>query len=51
MSRDLVLSVLMLASVALGWGGIVTLRRDRTRGRLMLVAALVALANVLIWVV
>lgn len=51
MSRDLILSVLMVASAALAWGGAVTLKRDRTRGWLMIVAAIVALANVLIWVI
>lgn len=47
------LSVAMLACFALVWSGIwlIRTRRDRTRGILMLVAALVLLGNVLIWVV
>jgi hypothetical protein len=45
------LSILMLAAFALAAGGIHLLvkRRDRKKGILMLVAALVALGNVLVW--
>jgi hypothetical protein len=45
------LSVLMLVAFALGAGGLYLLvkRRERKQGVLMLVAAAVALANVLIW--
>lgn len=46
------LSVLMLAAIALGAGGMVLLVRhkDWKKGLLMLTAAAVMLANVLIWV-
>lgn len=45
------LSILMVAAFLLGWGGIHLLvkRKDRTKGVLMLVAAAVAVGNVLIW--
>ena len=45
------LSILMLAALLLGWGGIYLLvkRQDRKKGTLMLVAAAVALGNVLVW--
>ena len=45
------LSVMMIAVFALIAGGLYTLarRNDRKRGLLMLAAALVMLANVLIW--
>lgn len=47
----IVLSVLMLAGIALGIGGIVALhRRDTKKGALMLVLSFVAFANVVIWV-
>jgi hypothetical protein len=48
----LLLSLLMLAAFALGAGGayLVLGRGERRKGALMIVAALVALANVLIWV-
>lgn len=45
------LAIAVLASFALGWGGIKTMRRgeaDRRRGALMLIAAAVLLANVVI---
>ena len=44
-------SIAMFAVIALGWGGVwlILKRRDRARGALMIVAALVLLANVLIW--
>jgi len=48
---DSMLALAMIAVVALAWGGIWTLRRrpaERTRGVLMLVAALVLLGNVAI---
>lgn len=45
------LSILMLAVIALALGGIAILRKggDRRRGVLMLVCAAVFLGNVLIW--
>ena len=45
------ISIAVLAVFALAWGGVVALikRRDRLRGILMIVAAVVLLANVLIW--
>ena len=47
----LILSIAILAVFALTWGGGRLLFRgqDRTRGILMIVAALVLLGNVLIW--
>jgi hypothetical protein len=47
----LVLSVLMIAAVALILGGIAQLRRGEKRGWLMFVAAAVLVGNVLIWTV
>lgn len=47
----LILSVLMIAAVALVIGGVVQLRRKEKRGWLMLVAAVVLVGNVLIWTV
>ncbi|NNM76250.1 LPXTG cell wall anchor domain-containing protein [Sphingomonas sp. ID1715] len=47
----LLLSILMLAAVALVLGGIVQIRRKERRGWLMLVAAAVLVGNVLIWAV
>ena len=47
----LVLSILMLAAVALVWGGVLQLRRREKRGWLMFVAAAVLIGNVLIWAV
>lgn len=46
-----ILSILMLASLLVGAGGmwIIVRRRNFTKGMLMLVAALVMLGNVLIW--
>ena len=48
---SLALSIAMLAVFALGAGGtwLIVKARDRKRGSLMLVAALVLLGNVLIW--
>ena len=48
-----ILSVAMLAAFALAWGGVwlVVKRRDRKRGWLMVVMAVVLLVNVLIWAV
>jgi len=45
------LSILMLAAFLLVWGGIhmIVKRGDRKRGILMLVAAAVAVGNVLVW--
>jgi hypothetical protein len=47
----LLLSLAVLASIALGVGGVWRIIRqaDRRRGVLMIVAALVLLGNVLIW--
>lgn len=48
----LMMSIAVLAVLALSWGGVTVLRRgDRQRGVLMLLCALVILANVLIWAV
>lgn len=46
-----ILSILMLAGFALGAGGVylIAKQRDRQRGGLMIVAALVMFANVAIW--
>lgn len=45
------LSVLMVAAILLGWGGLYLLvkKGDRKKGVLMLVAAAVAVGNVLVW--
>lgn len=46
------LAILMLAAFALAWGGIRLIRKgERQKGVLMIVCALVALGNVLIWTV
>lgn len=48
----LMMSIAVLAVLALSWGGVTVLRRgDRLRGVLMLLCALVILGNVLIWAV
>jgi hypothetical protein len=47
--NPLLLSIAMIAVFALIWGGIRTLKTDRTRGVLMIVAAAVILGNLLIW--
>jgi len=46
-----ILSILMLAGIALGAGGIhmIAKRREPRQGWLMIVAAMVMFANVLIW--
>ncbi|WP_447723982.1 hypothetical protein [Sphingomonas koreensis] len=47
-----VLAILMLAAFALAWGGVSLIRKgERQKGVLMIVCALVALGNVLIWTV
>ncbi|HEY0625039.1 hypothetical protein [Sphingomonas sp.] len=47
-----VLAILMLAAFALAWGGVRLIRRgEGQKGVLMIVCALVALGNVLIWTV
>lgn len=47
-----VLAILMLAAFALAWGGVWFIRKgERQKGVLMIVCALVALGNVLIWTV
>lgn len=45
------LSILMIAAFILAWGGIHLLvkQKDRKKGTLMLIAAAVALGNVLVW--
>jgi hypothetical protein len=50
-SAAVILSMLMVAAILLGWGGIwlIAKGRDRKRGLLMIVAAAVMLANVLVW--
>jgi len=50
---NLIMSILMLATILLGAGGIWLLAKGRERKRaiLMLVAAAVMLVNVLIWAV
>ncbi|MGQ0590472.1 MAG: hypothetical protein ACT4N8_13245 [Sphingosinicella sp.] len=47
----LLMSLLMLAAFALAAGGVwlIAMGRDRGKGALMLLAALVMLGNVLIW--
>jgi hypothetical protein len=47
----MILSVLMLAAFALTAGGtwLILKRRDRRKGALMIVAAIVMLGNVLVW--
>lgn len=48
----LLLSILMLSTVALALGGVAQIRRgERRRGWLMLVAAAVLTGNVLIWTI
>lgn len=49
--NPIMLSIAVLAMFALIWGGIRTLRIERTRGVLMLVAALVLFGNLLIWTI
>lgn len=46
-----ILSILMVAAFLLGAGGVylIVKRRERGKGLLMLLAAAVALVNVLIW--
>jgi hypothetical protein len=48
-----ILSIAMLAAIALAWGGLrlVAKKTDRKRGWLMVVMAIVLLGNVLIWAV
>ena len=49
----IILSILMIAAFALTAGGVylIVRRRDRRKGALMIVAALVMLGNVLVWTV
>jgi hypothetical protein len=49
--NPLMLSLAVLAMFALVWGGARTLRRDRLKGVLMLVCALVILGNLLVWTI
>lgn len=50
-AAPLLMSLLMLAAFALSAGGLwlIAKGRDRRKGALMLVAALVMLGNVLVW--
>jgi hypothetical protein len=48
-TASLLLSIMMLAVIALAIGGVVQVRRKEKRGWLMLVAAAVLAGNVLIW--
>lgn len=49
---QVLLAIAALGVLVLTWGGIKLIRRgDRQKGALMLVAALVLLANLLIWTV
>jgi hypothetical protein len=47
----LILSVVMIASALLAVGGVrmIVARKERRKGALMLLAAVVALGNVLVW--
>ncbi|WP_213979940.1 hypothetical protein [Sphingomonas sp. dw_22] len=48
----LMLSIAVIATGALVWGGVTTWRRgERQKGVLMIVAAVVLLGNVLVWTV
>lgn len=48
--NPLMLSIAVVAMFALVWGSVRTWRSgDRTKGALMLIAALVLLGNLLIW--
>jgi hypothetical protein len=42
-------SIAVIAMFALVWGGVRLLKRDRTKGALMIVCAFVILGNLLIW--
>ena len=48
MTPNLIFSLAMLAVLTLGIGGVRLMARDRKRGILMIVAALVLLGNVLL---
>ena len=48
MTPNLVFSLAMLAVLALGIGGVRLMTRDRKRGILMIVAAVVLLGNILL---
>ena len=50
-TASLLLSIMMLAVVALAIGGIIQIKRRERRGWLMLAAAAVLAGNVLIWTV
>jgi len=45
------LSILVIAAFLLAWGGIhlIVKQQDKKKGTLMLIAAAVALGNVLVW--
>lgn len=47
--NPILLSIAVIAMFALVWGGVRLLRTDRTKGVLMMIAALVLLGNLLIW--
>jgi hypothetical protein len=47
----ILLTILTLAATSLFWGGYKQLQRgDQTKGLLMIVAGMVALGNVMVWV-
>lgn len=50
-ANAMILSILMVAAFALTAGGayLIVKRRDRRKGALMIVAAIVMLGNVLVW--
>ena len=51
-AANMTLSLLLIAAAVLVWGGVTMLRkRDRTKGVLMIVCAVVLVGNVLIWTI
>jgi hypothetical protein len=56
-AANLTLSLLLIAAIVLVWGGVTMIRKgdrdggNRTKGLLMIVCAVVLVANVLIWTV
>lgn len=49
--NPLMLSIAVLAMFVLVWGGVRTMKADRTKGVLMIVCAIVILGNLLIWTI
>ena len=45
------LALAMIAALVLAIGGVKTIRQDRQRGVLMIVAAVVLVGNVLVWTI